>query len=237
MDAASSLAAASTPAFLCLVVIECNEKNNNCDGEKDQNRPIGCLGDSSVVHQAVIRDAVVGAEFFEGGVEAMDVVGKKTPGSNHDEGQNNLSNCERIQGPFVVPQPPRMGRNHSSVNDKGGGGEGREDRDNESIALELLKVIVQDTVGSVDIVGSSSVSQDDREVRVGRVEAGDGQREESEEEDGKASPDHILGRHSRCGRFSIEGVGSLKAGWCRQMCYTVGVVEIGGEVCRVKCEE
>ena len=67
-----------------------------------------------------------------------------------------------------------MDRNHSSVNDNNGGGEGREDRDNKSIALELLKVIVQDTVGSVDIVGSSSVSQDDREVRVGRVKTGDG---------------------------------------------------------------
>ncbi|KAK3331333.1 hypothetical protein B0H66DRAFT_587552 [Apodospora peruviana] len=47
------------PALLRLVVIECPEKNNNCD-----------------VHQAVIRDAIVGVELFEGGVEAMDVVGK-----------------------------------------------------------------------------------------------------------------------------------------------------------------
>jgi hypothetical protein len=202
------------PAFLCLVVIECGEKDNNCDGEEDQNRPISCLGHSSVVHQAVIRDAVVSAEFFEGGVEAMDMVGKKPPRSNHDEGQDDLSDYERIHGPFMVPQPPRVDRNHCSVNDNSGGGEGREDRDNESIALEFLKVIIQDTVGSVDIVGSSSVSQDDREVRVGRVETGDGQREESEEEDGKASPDHILGRHCRGGRLSIEGVGSLKADWC-----------------------
>jgi hypothetical protein len=35
-----------------------------------------------------------------------------------------------------------MDRNHSSVNDKSGSGDGREDRDSESIALEFLKVIV-----------------------------------------------------------------------------------------------
>jgi hypothetical protein len=74
----------------------------------------------------------------------------------------------------VVPQPPRVDRNHSSVNDNSGGSDGHEDRDNKSIALELLKVIVQNTVSSINIVGSSSVSQDDREMRVGRVKTGDG---------------------------------------------------------------
>ena len=74
----------------------------------------------------------------------------------------------------MVPQPPRVDRNHSCVNDNSGGSDGHEDRDNKSIALELLKVIIQNTVSSINIVGSSSVSQDDREMRVGRVKTGDG---------------------------------------------------------------
>ena len=140
-------------------MIDCREKDNSCDSKEDQGRPIGCLGDTSVVNQAVVRDAIVGAELFEGGVEPMDVVGKIPPCTNHAEGQGDLSDCEYIQGHIVLSHPPRVGYNHSSVNNEGGGGDGREDRDDENIALKLLKVIVQDTVVSFDIVGSSSVSQ------------------------------------------------------------------------------
>ena len=89
----------------------------------------------------------------------------------------------------MLSNPPQISYNHSSVNDKGSGGDGREDRDDENVALKLLKVIFLDTVVSVDIVGSSSVSQNDSEVRVDRVGTGDGQRVESEEEDSKASSD------------------------------------------------
>jgi hypothetical protein len=156
----------------------------------------------------------VGAELLEGGVEAIEVIGKKTPCNNHNKGQDDLSDYKCIQGLFVVPQSPRIDRNYHSINNKGTISKGRKDRGNKSITLELLKVIIQDTINSVNRVGSSSVSQDNRKVRVSRVKTGDGQRKESEEEDSKASPDHILGRHYRGGRLSIEDVGSLKTDLC-----------------------
>src|SRR5436190_7272558 len=74
---------------LCLVVIKYRDKDSNCDSKEHQNRPKGRLGDTSVVHNAVIRDAVVAAELFEGGPETMDVVGKISPRSNHGEGHDH----------------------------------------------------------------------------------------------------------------------------------------------------
>lgn len=52
--------------FLLPVAINRNGKDNSCGSKEDQNRPIGCLDDVSVVIcHAVIRDAVFCAELFE----------------------------------------------------------------------------------------------------------------------------------------------------------------------------
>jgi hypothetical protein len=141
LGAAFSLVVSSIQ-FRYLVVIDCKQMDNNCDSKDNQNRPIGCLSDTFVVYQVVVWNAVVGAELFEGGVELMDVVGKISPCINYVESQNDLSDCEYIQGLIVLLHLFRVDCNQNFVNDKGDSGDGHEDRVDENIALNLFKSIV-----------------------------------------------------------------------------------------------
>ena len=62
----------------------------NCNGEDDEHGSVGGLGNTSIVHHAVIRNVVTDAELAKGGLEAMDVVCEVPPTNKYDEGHNNL---------------------------------------------------------------------------------------------------------------------------------------------------
>ena len=149
--------------MLRLVAIICKSDSSRYDSKDEQKSPIVRCGGTSIVHHAVIREAVVVAELVEGGLEAMGAVGNISPRSHHDNGHEELADEEYN---IALPQKSRADRNHYSINGKRGSNESRDRSNDENAALERCKIVVSNSVCGIDRVGSRSVSQNIRKVRL-----------------------------------------------------------------------